>query len=213
MPAPRRSTTTVLSTSLLVQVAALRLDDTSAQAWENLASTLAAAGSLRIRVPTGASGMAVAVAVSSDGTLVASSNPVDGVQLYDAETLAPVAFDDRHPEQHGQVLAGRPGAGRGGQPVDRQSGRERIVPLPVRLYDLPGRRAVRPPARWLAGRQQRRLPLDFSRDGRRIAAGVNRWDDGRERLAEDRRRDGVGPCAGRRRPSSRSRCPTRPSPR
>ena len=52
----------ILSTTLLVQVAALQFDDTSPQIWENLASTLAGAGSLRIRVPTGADGMAAAVA-------------------------------------------------------------------------------------------------------------------------------------------------------
>ena len=117
---------------------------------------------------------------------MASSNPVDGVQLYDAETFDPVAFDDDTPSSiirfspDGRVLAAA---------VNHwtASGQERIVPQPVRLYDLPEMRlSDRQLGGWPVGSSVD-YSLDFSRDGHRIAAVANRWDD----EANDWRKNGA----------------------
>ena len=165
-----------LATALLVHLAALEADDTSAQLWEDLATTLVRAGPLlRTRLPTGADAMSVASDVSSDGTLVASSNPVDGVQLYDAETLSPVPFEDATPSSivrfspDGRYLAAAVNQWTG-------TGGARIHDLPVRLYDLPsGTLSERQLGGWPEDSNVE-YHLAFSSDGRRIAAGVNRWD-------------------------------------
>ncbi len=157
----------VLTTSLLLQLAALRLDDTAAQSWENLAGTLVRSGSVKIRTPTGADGsdIAVSVDVSSDGGLLATSNPSGGVQLYDADTLASVPFADDTPSSvvrfspDGRALAAAVNQWR------PQPSFPRIVPLPVRLYALPDGGAIRAPIGWVAGRGQRRV-LDGLQSGR-----------------------------------------------
>ena len=169
----------VLATSLLVELEALRLDDASARGWENLASTLTRAGSLqRIHLPSGVATLAgaVSVAVSSDGVLVAESDPRQGVHLYDAETMAPVPFGDDTPTS---VIRFSPDGHLLAAAVNhwQESGGERIVPLPVRLYDLPGMGlSDRQLGGWPAGSSVD-YRLDFSRDGRRLAAGVMLWDD------------------------------------
>ena len=128
----------VLATSLLVEVAALGLDDSSAQVWENLASTLARPARWRSGCPGGRRrrhgrerGRERRWDPSGD------EQPVDGVQLYDAKTLAPVPFDDDTRSSvvrfspDGRLLAAAvnqwPAAG---LTEDREQ--------PVRLYDLPG---------------------------------------------------------------------------
>lgn len=162
----------VLATSLLVELTALHLDASSAENWENLAATLARAGSLqRVQMPGG-----VSIDVSADGALVALSSPIDGVQLHDAATMAPVPFADDTPPSavrfspDGSMLAAAVNHWTG-------SGAERIVQQPVRLYDLPsGELSERQLGGWAVGSNVE-YSMDFSRDGRRIAAGVNRWDD------------------------------------
>jgi len=166
-----------LDTSILLQLAALRIDGSSAQAREGLAVTLGGPWPQQIKAPTGASGNVRSVAVSGDGKLVASSDPVDGVQLYDAATMSPVAFADDTPASvvrfspDGTLLAA---AVNGWRP---QPSWHRIVDLPVRLYDLPsGTLSTRQLGGWPAGASVE-YSLAFSRDGRRIVAGVNRWDE------------------------------------
>jgi WD40 repeat protein len=117
----------------------------------------------------------VSVTVSSDGALVAESDPRQGVQLYDAETMAPVPFGDDTPTSvirfspDGQVLAAAVNHW-------QESGGERIVPLPVRLYDVRGMKfSDRQLGGWPAGSTVD-YRMDFSRDGRRLAAGVMLWD-------------------------------------
>ncbi len=200
----------VLATSLLVELEALRLDDASPRGWENLASTLTRAGSLqRIHLASGVPTVAgaVSVTVSSDGALVAESDPRQGVQLYDAETMAPVPFGDDTPTSvirfspDGQVLAAAVNHW-------QESGRERIVPLPVRLYDVRGMRlSDRQLGGWPAGSSVD-YRLDFSRDGRRLAAGVMLWDDDAKDWRRSGHRHGVGraPAGGAR---LRGRCARR----
>ncbi|WP_377642440.1 BTAD domain-containing putative transcriptional regulator [Oryzobacter terrae] len=161
-----------LATSLLLGLVALELDGASAQGWQDLASTLVRAGSLE-RTLTGAGG--VALDVSSDGAVLASSHPTEGVRLYDTRTMSPIAFGDDVPTSavrfspDGRVLA---------TAVNHwtQDGSERIDERPVRLYDLPGGDlAARQPGGWPEGSSVE-YSMDFSRDGRRLAAAVNRWD-------------------------------------
>jgi WD40 repeat protein len=164
-----------ISTSLLLAAEALRVDG-SPQAWENLATTLARAGSLRRIQPTG--GLAVSFAASGDGSLVAVSLPVEGTQLFDAKTLAPVPFDDNTPTS---AVAFAPDGSLLAAAVNQwvPNGSPRLSEQPVHLYDLPsGELADRQLGGWPSGANVE-YSLAFSRDGRRIVAGVNRWNDDR----------------------------------
>ena len=160
----------VAALSLLLGLAALQVDD-SPQEWENLATTLTRLGSLqRIQETVDEP---VSLAVSGDGALVAMGLPVDGLQLFDATTLAPVEFDDDTPTSavtfspDGKLLATAVNQWTGGSP--------RIVSQPVHLYDLPsGRLSARQPGGWPSGANVE-YSLAFSRDGSRLVAGVNRY--------------------------------------
>ena len=85
-----------VSTALLLGVAALQVD-TSPQAWENLGAALMRTPSL-VGVRD-AGGAVVSFAASPDGSLLAASLPGkgEGVQLFDAGSLEPVAFGDDTP--------------------------------------------------------------------------------------------------------------------
>ena len=160
----------VASLSLLLGLAALQVDD-SPQEWEHLATTLTRLGSLQ-RIQDIVDGP-VSLAVSGDGALVAMGLPVDGLQLFDATTLAPIEFGDDTPTSavtfspDGKLLATAVNQWTGGPP--------RIVSQPVHLYDLPsGELSARQPGGWPSGANVE-YSLAFSRDGSRLVAGVNRY--------------------------------------
>ena len=172
-PAPRRSTTS-LATSLLLAARGPPARRRVAAGWENLASHADAAG------PASAdpaclwcrdSRRAVSVTASSDGALVAPATRAEGVQLFDAETMAPVPFGDDTPTSvirfspDGKLLAAA---------VNHWTGARRrgIVPLPVRLYDLPDGSC--PIASSVVGRPEATSSTaGLQRDGSRLAAGVS----------------------------------------
>ncbi len=160
----------VAAVSLLLGMAALQVDD-SPQQWDNLATTLTELGSLQ-RIQETAD-QPVSLAVSGDGELVAVGQPVEGLQLFDATTLAPVDFADRTPTSavtfspDGKLMATAVNQWTGGAP--------RIVSQPVHLYDLPsGKLSARQPGGWPSGANVE-YSLAFSQDGTRLVAGVNRY--------------------------------------
>ncbi|RNM12410.1 BTAD domain-containing putative transcriptional regulator [Nocardioides pocheonensis] len=159
------------STSLLVGLAALQVDR-SAEEWENLAATLTRLGPLKRIRPTGDS--AVSLSVGGSGSVVAVSLLVKGVRLYDADTLTPSPFADDTPaaavafSPDGHLMAAAV------NPVDR-AGIPRTARPPVRLYDVgTGTLSSRQLGGWPRGANVE-YALAFSRDGRRIVAGVNRY--------------------------------------
>ena len=102
---------------------------------------------------------------------------------------------------------GRPVPGRRGQPVDG-AGADRIVDLPVRLYDLPGRRAVGPPARRLAVGRQRRVRDGLQRRRAPSSRPVSTGGAPRPPPGGATARPWSGTWPTRRCPCSRSRSPT-----
>ncbi len=160
----------VAAVSLLLGVTALKLDD-SPQEWENLATTLTRLGSLR-RIQETAD-QSVSLAVSGDGRLVAVSLPVEGLELFDATTLAPIEFDDDTPTS---AVTFSPDGRRMATAVNQWTGGPpRIVSQPVHLYDLPsGKPSARQPGGWPSGANVE-YALAFSRDGSRLVAGINRY--------------------------------------
>lgn len=158
------------ATALLLGVAALQVDP-SPQARENLAATLTRLGSLQRIQSTGDLG----VSLAASGGKVAVSLPVDGVRLFDASTLEPLEFSDDTPASavtfspDGRLMA---------VAVNQwtPSGPPRISTRPVRLFEMPsGRPADRELGGWPVGASVE-YSLAFSRDGSRIAAGVQRYD-------------------------------------
>ena len=163
-----------VATALLLAVSALQADD-SPEAWDNLGAALAGTPSLVTVREAG--GSVVSLAASGDGALVAASLPGEGegVQLFDAATLEPVAFEDDTATSSvtfspdGKVMA---------TAVNQWTGRDdtRIDPWPIRLYDLP---SLQPAQRQLGGLESGSAvdySLGFSRNGKRMAAVVQHFD-------------------------------------
>ncbi|MDT7570249.1 MAG: hypothetical protein QOE05_423, partial [Actinomycetota bacterium] len=161
------------ATSLLLGVTALRFDP-SPEARTNLVSTLSRLGSLQRIQQTG--DLAVSVAASGDGSVVAASMPVDGVKLFDAKTLAPIRFDDKTPTS---VVAFSPEGSVMAAAVNQwtpEGSAPRISSQPVHLYDMKTRRlADAQLGGWPDGANVE-YAMTFSRDGRRIAAGVQSFN-------------------------------------
>jgi WD40 repeat protein len=156
--------------SLLLGVEATRVDD-SPQAWENLAATLTRLGSLTRIQDTG--DYIVSLAASGDGVLVAASQPVGGVQLFDARSMNPIPFDDATASS---AVTFAPGGRLMAAAVNQWTpqGPPTIDSQPVRLYEMPaGELADRQLGGWPEGASVE-YSLAFSRDGRRIVAGVQR---------------------------------------
>ena len=174
------STQPNIATGLLLAVEALRGED-SAQARDNLAATLTRAGSLAgVR---DAGGLAVSMSASPDGSLLAVSPAPDAdepwVHLYDTTSLRPVAFKDRTPPP--SVIRFSPDGSQLAVAVnqwveDRQSKIPRIDKLPLRLYDMPAGTLAERQLGGLREGSSIEYALDFSPDGRRVAAVVQRWD-------------------------------------
>lgn len=165
-----------LSLSLLLALSALKVD-TSAQAWDTLAAVLMRSPSLlSLRDPGGS---AVDLTASPDGRLLAVSRPEEGkgLLLLDAESLEPLPFADDIPVSG---IAFSPDSSLLAMAVNQWTGNtgapSRIDPQPIRLYDMPGGT--------LADRQLGGFPegasieyaLDFSADGERLVAAVDRYD-------------------------------------
>ncbi len=169
-----------IATGLLLAVEALR-GDNSAQARDNLAATLTKAGPL-VGVRD-AGGLAVSMSASPDGSLLAVSPAPDAdepwVHLYKAPSLRPAEFADTTPPA--SIIRFSPDGKQLAVAVnqwvpDRQSQVPRIDKLPLRLYDMPGGTLARQQlGGWRAG-SSIEYALDYSDDGRRIAALVQRFD-------------------------------------
>jgi WD40 repeat protein/DNA-binding SARP family transcriptional activator len=156
--------------SLLLGMEAIKVDH-SPQAWENLALTLTRIGSLTRIQDTG--DFIVSLAASGDGAVVAASQPIEGVQLFDARSMQPIPFDDATATSavtfspSGRLMAAA---------VNQWTpqGPPRIDSQPVRLYDMPGGElSDRQLGGWPEGANVE-YTLGFSRDGRRLVAGVQR---------------------------------------
>ena len=163
-----------VSLSLLLAVSALRFDE-SAQARDRLAAVLMKSPSLVSVRDLG--GGVVDLAASPDGALIAGSSPGEGVLLVDARTMQTLPFDDDTPASgiafspDGKLLAAAVNqwTGNDGSPA-------RIDAQPIRLYDLPaGTQTVRQLGGFPAGASVE-YDLDFSADGRRLVAAVDRLD-------------------------------------
>ncbi len=163
-----------LSRSLLLALSALDIDR-SARGWDTLAAVLMRAPSLLASRPAGA----VDMAVSPAGDLVAASRAGegDGVLLLDATTLEPVPFADDTPAS---AIAFSPDGKLLAVAVNQWTGNDgspaRIDAQPVRLYDVDdGARVERQLGGFPAGASVE-YDLDFSADGRRVVAAVDRFD-------------------------------------
>jgi DNA-binding SARP family transcriptional activator len=161
---------------LLLAVAALQVDS-SPEAWDNLGAALTRAGPLSLvrdlGEAVGRPGTAWigTMAASADGALVAASLPVEGVHIFDASTLAPLAFADDTPSS---AVAFSPDGTQLAVAVNpwESVGDPGLNAMPVRLYDVPGGAP--------SERQPGGMPLfsvvgnslAYSSDGRRLAAVV-----------------------------------------
>jgi WD40 repeat protein/DNA-binding SARP family transcriptional activator len=169
-----------LATGLLLSVEALRGDD-SAQARDNLATTLTRAGPL-VGVRD-AGGLAVSMSASPDGSLLAVSPAPDAdepwVHLYDTPSLRPVEFADRTPPP--SIIRFSPDGRQLAVAVnqwieDRQRQIPRIDKLPLRLYDMPGGTLAPQQLGGFRDGDSIEYALDYSDHGRRVAAVVQHWD-------------------------------------
>ena len=168
-----------IATGLLLAVEGVQADE-SAQAWENLGATLTRAGALSgvrdVGELIGESGTAwmPSVSASAKGTLFAGNRLGHSPWLFDAETLAPVPFEDVPPPAITVAMSpdGRHLAVATGRDDDR----------PLELYDLPrGTLSRNQPGGTPANSGLSELYLydvdpAFSRDGSRLVAELQQFD-------------------------------------
>ena len=164
-----------IATALLVAVEALNVDHSS-QAWDNLGAALTRAGPV-VRVGD-VGGTTVSMSVSPDGRLVAVGMPTHQVRVFDSASLERVGFESDTGPASAVMFSpdGRRLAMAVNQwTLDRQ-GPPRIDEQPLRLYDVPsGRLSDRQPGGFRMG-DSIEYALDFSGDGKRIAAVVQHYD-------------------------------------
>ena len=103
----------------------------------------------------------------------------EGVQLLDAATLDPVAFEDDTREQRSRVLRRTAGSWRWRSTSGTADGSaEARRTLPIRLYDMPGGTRSRRQLGGFPAGSAVEYSLDFSGDGRRMVAAVDHLDTG-----------------------------------
>jgi WD40 repeat protein/DNA-binding SARP family transcriptional activator len=164
-----------VATGLLLAVEALNVD-ASAQAWDNLAAVLTGAGAVARVGEVG--GTTVSMSVSPDGQLLAVGMPTHQTRLFDTGSFERVPFEDETPPSSivrfspdGRKLA----VAVNQWTLDRQ-GPPRIDDQPVRLYDMPGGTLSRHQLGGMPDGSSVEYALDFSDDGRRLAAVVQHYD-------------------------------------
>ena len=164
------------STGLLLAVEALTVDH-SAQARDTLAELLTQAGSLR-----GArdlDGLPVSMSASPDGSLLAVSlapdAPEPGVHLFDSSTLEPVEFAETTPSS---IIRFSPDGRQLAMAVNEwvPEGPPRIDEQPIQLYDLPEGTLSPHQLGGMRADSGVEYALDYSDDGRRLAAVVQHYD-------------------------------------
>ena len=165
-----------LSTGMLVALEALTVDD-SALARNTLGAMLTRAGSLESNQDL--DGLPVSMAVSPDGSLVAVSlapdAPEPGIHLFDSATLEQVEFPQTTPSS---IIRFSPDGQQIAMAVNEwvPEGPPRIDRQPIQLYDLSSGTLSRHQLGGMPAGSGVEYAMDYSADGRRLAAVVQRYD-------------------------------------
>jgi len=164
------------STGLLLALEALTVDD-SAQARDTLGAMLTKAGPLE--ASRDLDGLPVSISASPAGGLVAvslaPSDPEPGIHLFDSETLAPVGFARTEPSS---IIRFAPEGRHLAMAVNEwvPEGQSRLDEQPIQLYDLPGGTLSRHQLGGMPYGSGIEYALEYSDDGRRLAAVVQKYD-------------------------------------
>jgi DNA-binding SARP family transcriptional activator/WD40 repeat protein len=164
------------STGLLLALEALTVDE-SAPARDLLAALLTRAGSLA--TVRDLDGLPVSMSASPDGSLVgvslAPNAPEPGVHLFDSATLEPVGFAQTAPSS---IIRFSPDGRHLAMAVNEwvPAGPPRIDDQPIQLYDLPDGSLSPHQLGGMTPGSGVEYALDFSDDGRRLAAVVQHYD-------------------------------------
>jgi WD40 repeat protein len=164
------------STGLLLALEALSVDS-SAQARDTLAALLTRSGA--VAGTRALDGLPVSMSASPDGSLLAVSlapdAPEPGVHLYDSATLEPVEFPRTAPSS---IVRFSPDGRQLAVAVNEwvPQGPPRIDRHPIQLYDVPTGRLARHQLGGMAPDSGVEYALQYSHDGRRIAAVVQHYD-------------------------------------
>lgn len=166
-----------VETALLLTAEALNVD-TSAQARDNLGAALTRAAALDLVRKV--DGQAVAVALSPDGKTLAVSLAPDadepGIHLYDTATLEPLEFPATMPSSIVRFSPdGRHLTMAVNEWVEDQQAPPRIDKQPIQVYDLPGGTLARRQLGGMAANSAVEYAMDYSDDGRRLAAVVQHY--------------------------------------
>ncbi len=165
------------TTGLLVALEALTVDD-SAQARDALALLLTRAGSLE--ATRDLDGLPVSMSASPDGSMLAVSfapnAPEAGVHLFDSATLEPVEFGATAPSS---IIRFSPDGRQVAMAVNEwvpQGRPARLDKQPIQLYDLPNGTLSAHQLGGMPDGSGVEYALEYSDDGRRLAAVVQHYD-------------------------------------